>query len=60
MKGDVFLEDEYILRGDSESKVVVEEVSNLDTNVTSLDENLAPKNLQVYIEALRSTSRVPR
>ena len=56
----VFLEDEYLLRRDSGSKVVLEEVPDLDTNVTSLDENLALKNLQVQTKAPRRSARVPR
>ena len=38
----VFLEDEYLLRRDSRSKVVLEEVPDLNTNAISLDENLVP------------------
>ena len=53
MKWVVFLEDEYLLRRDYVSKVVLEEVLDLDTNATSLDDNSAPKNLQLYIEAPR-------
>ena len=54
------MEDEYLLRRDSEIKVILEEVPDLNTNATSLDENLVPKNLQVHIEALHRSSRVPR
>ena len=56
----VFLEDEYLLRRDSGSKVVLEEVPDLNTNATSLDENSVSENLQVHTEAPRRTSRVPR
>ena len=56
----VFLEDEYILRRDSESKVVLEEVPDPNTNATSLDENSVLENLQVHIEAQCMTGRVPR
>ena len=38
----VFLEDEYLLRRDSGSKVVLEEVPDPNTNATSLDENSVP------------------
>ena len=44
----VFLEDEYLLRRDSRSKVVLEEVLDPNTNATSLDENSVPENLQVH------------
>ena len=56
----IFLEDEYLLRRDSGSKVVLEEVLDLNTNATSLDENSVPKNLQVHTEASHRTGRVPR
>ena len=56
----IFLEDEYLLRRDSGSKVVLEEVLDPNTNATSLDENSIPENLQVHTKALRSTGRVPR
>ena len=56
----VFLEDEYLLRRDSRSKVVLEEVLDPNTNFTLLDENSVPKNLQVHTDALRRTGRVPR
>ena len=56
----VILEDEYLVRRDSGSKVVLEEVPYLNTNATSLDENLVPENLQVHTEAPRRTGRVPR
>ena len=59
-KRDVFLEDEYLLRRDSGRKVVLEEVLDLNINVTLLDENPVPENLQVHTEAPRRTSRVPR
>ena len=52
MKWVVSLEDEYLLRRDNMSKVVLEEVLDLDTNATLLDDNSAPKIFQVYIEAL--------
>ena len=44
----IFLEDDYLLRRDSGSKVVREEVPDSNTNATSLDENSVPKNLQVH------------
>ena len=50
----IFLEDEYLLRRDSGSKVVIEEVLDLNTNTTSLE------NLQVHTEAPRRTGRVLR
>ena len=56
----IFLEDEYLLRRDSGSKVVLEEVLDLNTNATSLDENSFPENLQVHTEAPRRTGRVLR
>ena len=56
----IFLEDEYLLRRDSGSKVVLEEVPDSNTNATSLDENSVPENLQVHTEAPRRTGRVPR
>ena len=56
----VFLEDEYILRRDSGSKVVLEEVLDPNTNATLLDENSVLENLQVHTEALRRTGRVLR
>ena len=56
----IFLEDEYLLRRDSGSKVVLEEVLDPNTNATLLDENLVPENLQVHIEVPRRTGRVPR
>ena len=59
-KGDVFLEDEYLLRRESESKVVLEEVPDLNTNATSLDENSVPENLQVHTKAPLRTGSVPR
>ena len=55
----IFLEDEYLLRRDSGSKVVLEEVPDLNTNATSLDENSVPENLQVHTEAPGRTGRVP-
>ena len=39
---------------------MLEEVPDSNTNVTSLDENSVPENLQVHIEAPRRTCRVPR
>ena len=56
----IFLEDEYLLRRDCGSKVVLEEVPDLNTNATSLDENSVPKNLQVHTKAPRRTGRVSR
>ena len=56
----IFLEDEYLLKRNSKSKIVLEEIPDPNTNVTSLDENSAPKNFQVHIEAPRRTGRVPR
>ena len=56
----IFLEDEYLLRRDSRSKVVLEEVQDSNTNATSLDENSVLENLQVHTEAPRRTGRVPR
>ena len=56
----IFLEDEYLLRRDNWSKVVLEEVLDPNTNVTSLDENSFPENLQVYTEAPRRTGIVLR
>ena len=56
----VFLEDESLLRRYSGSKVVLEEVSDLNTNGTSLDENSTPENLQVHTKAPRRTGRVSR
>ena len=56
----IFFEDEYLLRKDSGSKVVLEEVRDSNTNATSLDENSLPENLQVHTEAPRRTGRVPR
>ena len=56
----IFLEDKYLLRRDSGSKVVLEEVLDPNTNAISLDENLVPENLQVHIEAPRRTGRVSR
>ena len=47
----------YLLRRDSASKVILEEVPDPNTNTTSLDENSASKNLQVYTEAPRRTGR---
>ena len=47
----IFLEDEYLWRRDSGSKVVLEEVLVPNTNATSLDENSVPENLQVHTEA---------
>ena len=44
----VFSEDEYLLRRDSGSKVVLEEVPDPNTNATSLDENSVPESLQVH------------
>ena len=55
----IFLEDEYLLRRDSGSKVVLEEVLDPNTNATSLDENSVPESLQVHTEAPRRTGRVP-
>ena len=52
----IFLEDEYLLKRDSGSKVVLEEVSDPDTNTISLDENLVPKNFQVHTKAPRNSS----
>ena len=49
----IFLEDEYLLRIDSGSKVVLEEVLDPNTNATSLDANSVPENLQVHTEAPR-------
>ena len=46
----VFLENECLLRIDSESKVVLEEISNAETNVTSLDENSVHENIEVHTE----------
>ena len=40
----IFLEDESLLRRPNVSKVVVEEVADLDTNATALDESSVPKN----------------
>ena len=48
------------MRRDNESKVVLEEVLDLNTNDISLDENSVPKNLLVHSEAPRNFSRVPR
>ena len=59
-KRSIFLEDEYLLRRDSGSKVVLEEVPDPNTNTTSLDENSVPENLQVHTEAPCRTGRVPR
>ena len=56
----IFLEDEYLLRRDSGSKVVLEEVLDPNTNATSLDENSVSESLQVHTEAPRRTGRVPR
>ena len=56
----VFLEDEYLLRRDSGSKVVLEEVTDPNTNATSLDENSVPESLQIHTEVPRRTGRVPR
>ena len=56
----VFLEDEYLLRRDSGSKVVLEEVLHPNTTATSLDDNSVPENLQVHTEALRRTGRILR
>ena len=56
----IFIEDEYILRRDSGSKVVLEEVPDSNTNATSLDEKSVPKNLQVRTEAPCRTGGVPR
>ena len=56
----IFLKDEYLLRRNSGSKVVLEEVLDPNTNATSLDENSVPENLQVHTEAPRRTGRVPR
>ena len=56
----IFLEDEYLLRRDSGSKAVLDEVLDLNTNGNSLDENSAPENLQVHTKASRRTGRVPR
>ena len=47
----IFLEDEYLLRRDNKSKVILEEVLDPNTNSTSLDENSARKNLQVHTKA---------
>ena len=44
----IFLEDEYLLRRYSGSKVVLEEVLDPNTNAISLDENSVPENLQVH------------
>ena len=54
------MEDEYLFRRDSGSKVVLEEVLDLNTNATSLDENSVPENLQVHTKAPHRTGRVPR
>ena len=55
-----FMEDYYLLRRAIESEVIHEEFPNPDTNATSLDENSAPKNLQVHIEVLHRSDKVPR
>ena len=60
MKSVVFLEDDYLLRRDSGSKVELEEILDPDTNTTSLDENSATKNLQIHIEALPRFDKVQR
>ena len=56
----IFLEDEYLLRRDSGSKAVLEEVLDPNTNGNSLDEKSALENLQVHTKAPRRTGRVPR
>ena len=48
------------MRRDNESKVVLEEVPDPNTNATSLDENSVPENLQVQKEASRRFDRVSR
>ena len=59
-KRTAFLEDEYLLRRDRGSKVVMAEVADPDTNATSLDDNSAHENLQVDTKAPRRSSRVLR
>ena len=56
----VFLEDGYLLRRDSGSKLVLEEGLDPNTNATSLDENSVLENLQVHTEATCRTGRVSR
>ena len=43
------MEDKYFLRRESESKVFFEEVQDLDTNVTLLDENLVLEHVHIHI-----------
>ena len=54
------MEDEYLLRRDSGSEVVLEEGPDPDTNTTLLDENSIPGNLKLHIEAPCRSDRVPR
>ena len=49
------MENEYLLRRDHGSKVVLEKVPHPKT----LDENSIPKNLQEHVEAPRRSIRVP-
>ena len=55
-----FFEDEYFLRRDSESKIVLEEVSNPNTNATSSHENSIPEQVQVHTQVPHRSERVPK
>ena len=60
MKGAIFLVDEYLLRRDSGSKVVMEEVPDPNTTVTSSHENSIHEQVQVHPQVRRRSERVPR
>ena len=56
----IFLEYGYLLPRDSGSKVVLEEVSDSNTNATSSHENSIHEQVQVHTQVPRRSERVPR
>ena len=56
----IFLRDEYLLRRESGSKVVLKEVLDQNTYAFLLDENLLLDKFQVHTKGPHMSERVPR